>query len=103
TLNPSPAEEKAVLDGLVAFNEKTAGPAGYQSMAILLRNEQGDVEGGLVGRTGYNWLFIELLHVPEAARGAGLGTRLMAQAETFARERGLTGIWLDTYDFQARG
>jgi len=27
----------------------------------------------------------------------------MEQAETIAREAGCTGIWLDTYEFQARG
>ena len=101
TTSPTPAEEKAVLDGLIAFNEKTGGPIGYQPLGILLKDETGTVQGGLIGRVVYGWLFVELLHVPEAARGEGLGTRIMNQAEQFARARGLAGIWLDTYHFQA--
>lgn len=103
TLNPTPAEEKAVLDGLIAFNEAKGGPIGYQPMAILLKDDAGTIQGGMVGRVVYDWLFIELLHLPESARGEGLGTRLMAQAEDFARDKGLSGVWLDTYHFQAPG
>jgi GNAT superfamily N-acetyltransferase len=103
TLAPSPADEKAVLDGLIAFNEKAGGSIGYQPMAILLKDDAGVIQGGLVGRVVYDWLFIELLHIPESARGDGLGKRMMAQAEEFARQRGLAGLWLDTYHFQARG
>jgi GNAT superfamily N-acetyltransferase len=103
TLNPTPAEEKAVLDGLIAFNETAGGPIGYQPLAILLKDDAGAVQGGLVGRVVYDWLYIELLHLPRAARGEGLGTRVMAEAEAFALDRGLAGIWLDTYHFQARG
>jgi GNAT superfamily N-acetyltransferase len=103
TLDPTPADEKAILDGLIAFNEKAGGPIGYQPMAILLKDDAGTVQGGLVGRVVYDWLFIELLHLPETARGEGLGTSIMLQAEDFARARGLAGVWLDTYHFQARG
>jgi GNAT superfamily N-acetyltransferase len=103
TLAPTPAEEKAVLNGLIAFNEKAGGPIGYQPMAILLKDDAGTVQGGLTGRVVYDWLYIELLHLPESVRGEGLGTTMMEQAEAFARDRGLAGIWLDTYHFQARG
>jgi len=102
-LDPSAADEKAVLDGLMAFNSATAGPTGFQPVAVLLKNDAGETVGGLTGRAVYDWLFVELLHIPERFRGQGVGTRLMAEAERFARERGLCGIWLDTYHFQARG
>jgi ribosomal protein S18 acetylase RimI-like enzyme len=48
-------------------------------------------------------LFISLLFVPTALRGQKLGERLMAQAEAAAANRGCTGVWLDTFSFQARG
>jgi ribosomal protein S18 acetylase RimI-like enzyme len=36
-------------------------------------------------------------------RGKGCGKALMAQAENIARANGCIGLWLDTYEFQARG
>lgn len=102
-LNPTPEDYKVVIDGLVAFNEAQGGPARHQPVCVALRDDDGKTIGGLIGGTGYDWLHIELLHVPEAARGQGLGKQLMQRAEDFARERNLAGIWLDTFNFQARG
>jgi GNAT superfamily N-acetyltransferase len=102
-LDPEGKDEKAVLDGLMTHNEAAGGPSGYQPVAVLLKDDSGMTVGGLTGRAIYDWLFIELLHIPEAYRGQDIGTKLMAKAEEFARQRGLAGIWLDTYHFQARG
>ncbi len=90
---------EAVLAPLRAYNIVQAGDPQIRPVAILIDG----CDGGLWGRIGYNWLFIELLAVPEAARGQGLGRHLMEQAETIARQACCTGIWLDTYEFQARG
>lgn len=68
---------------------------------MLVRNDQGEILGGLYGRFFYQWLFIELLSVPEQGRGQGIGSRLMQMAEDMAREKECIGIWLDTFDFQA--
>jgi GNAT superfamily N-acetyltransferase len=59
--------------------------------------------GGLTGRTHQRWVYVELLGVAEGARGQDVGTRLMEAMEALARERGLAGLWLDTYSFQAPG
>ncbi|KUR70668.1 GCN5 family acetyltransferase [Novosphingobium sp. FSW06-99] len=96
---PSAADRETVLAPLRAYNIAQAGDPRIQQVAILIDG----AEGGLWGRISYDWLFVELLAVPEAARGTGLGRQLMDQAETIAREAGCTGIWLDTYEFQARG
>ena len=102
-LDPAAEDERAVLEGLIAYNKQAGGPTGYQPIAVLLKNDSGGTLGGLTGRAVYDWLFIEMLHIPEEFRGAGIGSQLMAKAEAFARQHGLAGIWLDTYDFQARG
>jgi ribosomal protein S18 acetylase RimI-like enzyme len=42
------------------------------------------------------------LWVAATARGQGHGTRLMQDAEAYARARGAIGATLETYSFQAR-
>jgi ribosomal protein S18 acetylase RimI-like enzyme len=64
----------------------------------------GDLAGGLVGHTWTTWLHVAYLWVDDRHRGAGLGTRLLAQAErTAVVDRGCTACRLETWDFQAPG
>ncbi|RON24864.1 GNAT family N-acetyltransferase [Pseudomonas brassicacearum] len=99
--NPTDEEREAILIPLRAYNTAQAGPGNPQPLALLVRDENGEILGGLYGRFFYQWLFIELLSVPEQARGQGLGSKLMQMAEDLAREKECVGIWLDTFDFQA--
>lgn len=96
-------DREAVLGALSAFNAANGYPGDTRPVALLLRDGAGAVIGGLWGRTGYDWLFVEFLVVPEALRGLDIGTRLMDLAEGTARERGCVGAWLTTFPFQARG
>ncbi|MEV6169468.1 N-acetyltransferase [Streptomyces sp. NPDC051954] len=58
--------------------------------------------GGLVGYTWATWLHVTYLWVDERLRGAGLGSRLLAEAEHIASaERGCRSVRLETWDFQA--
>ncbi|MCQ9184806.1 GNAT family N-acetyltransferase [Streptomyces sp. IBSBF 2953] len=62
----------------------------------------GELAGGLVGHTWTAWLHVAHLWVDARHRGAGLGSRLLAEAERAARdERGCTRVRLETWDFQA--
>jgi GNAT superfamily N-acetyltransferase len=97
-----PEERALIEDALRAYNASSAPPANHLHLHIALKDSAGAVIGGLVGFSSYEWLFISLLIVPEALRGQGLGRKLMEQAEQVARARKLTGVWLDTFDFQAR-
>jgi GNAT superfamily N-acetyltransferase len=103
-LDPTPADIDAVLLGLIAYNDEASRrDAGYQPFALhLLDPDTGAPVGGMSGYAVYDWLFIQLFHVPATLRGKGQGRALMARAEAFARERNCIGIWLDTYSFQAR-
>jgi GNAT superfamily N-acetyltransferase len=82
---PTDTDREAILAPLRAYNRAQAGDARVRPVAIVVEDDAGAVAGGLWGRVGYEWMFIELLVVPEAARGAGLGRQLMAQAEAMAR------------------
>ena len=98
-----PQEREAILKRLMEYNLKSAPDPDYRLLGLLLKDEQGATIGGLWGRSAYEWLFVELLFVPEHLRGSGMGTQLMRQAEEIARQRGCTGVWLDTFAFQALG
>ena len=104
-LEPTKDEIDVVLNGIIGFNRSThKADDGYKPIAILLNDpDTGQPVGGLTGWALYDWFFVQLLHLPQAFRGQGIGTELMNRAEAFARERGLVGIWLDTFEFQARG
>ncbi len=97
---PDASHREAILAPLVAHNEAAAGPGEWGLLAVTVRDARDEIVGGLWGRTGYGFLFVELLALGEA-RGHGLGRRIMAMAEAEALARGLSGIWLDTWTFQA--
>lgn len=101
--NPSEADRDAVLAPLRAYNSAHAGDPRIRPVAVLLTDEGGDQVGGLWGKCAYDWLCVELLAVPQEHRGGNYGRTLMDQAEGIARANGCIGIWLDTYEFQARG
>jgi GNAT superfamily N-acetyltransferase len=99
---PDLADRATIAAGIVAFNDPRFGPANFRPLAVLLRDADGATVGGLWGRTVHDWLYIELLFVPEAMRGQGLGAELMSCAEAEARARGCLGAWVDTFDDGAR-
>ena len=68
----------------------------------MFARADGALQGGLVGETGRGMFHVDLLWVRPERRGAGLGSSLLGLAEAEARARGCAGVWLDTFDFQAR-
>jgi GNAT superfamily N-acetyltransferase len=98
---PDDALRQAIAAPLLQFNTALAGPSGHLSLALVLRGADGGVQGGLWGSTGYGWLYTQMLVVPQAQRGAGLGSDLMRQAEALAQARGCQQAWVDT-QFGAR-
>jgi GNAT superfamily N-acetyltransferase len=99
---PDETHRDVVWKALVEYNDSKVGPSGFQPLAILINDPvTGEPAGGLWGKTAYNWCFVELFVIPEKFRGQDLGSKVLAQAEDIARERGCIGLWLDTYWFQA--
>jgi GNAT superfamily N-acetyltransferase len=100
TDTPHASDRDMIAAGLRSYNEAQAGPLNAHPLAVLIRDRE-QVVGGLWGRTFYRWLYVELLFVPDALRGSGLGRQLMERAEGEARARGCIGAHLDTFGFQA--
>jgi GNAT superfamily N-acetyltransferase len=93
---------KAIVAPLVAYNDSQVGPSQHRGLAVLMRDDTGVVVGGLWGQTSYEWLFTQMLVVPNHLRGQGIGTKVVQIAEQEALERGCKGAWVDTFEFQAR-
>ena len=99
---PDDACRNAILSPLIAYNESKTGRTDHRPLIIAIDDSHGRVIGGLWGRTAYDWLFVELLFVPDSLRRRGLGSELMGRAESAALARGCHSAWLDTFEFQAR-
>ena len=104
TLTSSPETDPdaaaAVFKGLREYNQARVGPPG-RHVQLLLRDGEGTVCGGLIGRHLWGWLYVEALWIEESLRGRGWGTRLLTQAEAEARGAGCIRSVLDTFEFQA--
>ena len=100
---PSEADIRNLIRGLVAYNDTQAEQENWQGLAIFVRDDQGEMVGGLDGYTHLGWLFISHLWVAESLRGQGYGTELVARAEHEAVTRGCRQAYLNTFDFQALG
>jgi GNAT superfamily N-acetyltransferase len=91
-----------VQAGLRAFNVARIGEPSEEPVRIFLRDEDGQVVGGLLGHIRWRWLYVAKLWISEPHRGAGHGVELMAAAEAHARARDCLGAYLDTFEYQAR-
>jgi len=101
---PSREAESAIADSLDAFNERRTGVAHSRPLAVLLQGaNSGLLLGGLLGRTSLGLLFIDLIFVPDASRGTGVGSQMMSRAEEEAVARGCRQAVLYTIAFQAPG
>ena len=98
---------KFIDNGLIGFNatqrEWFRGKA-YQSKSQDFYAFDGDkLIGGAVGFVKYKWYFLSLLFIEEKYRNHGIGSQLMREIENYAKKENLTGVRLETWDFQARG
>lgn len=101
--DPNKDDLRAIVATLDAYNDAHSGMADQPGFAVLIRDPETKAAiGGLYATDGYGWAFIRYLAIPESLRGQGLGQRLIAEAEKIALDRGYIGLWLDTFEFQAR-
>ena len=99
----NPGEAKAIEDGLKEFNDRFSEEGHHHELAIVLRDDQGKLAGGLLGDTFWRWLHVSTLWIREDVRSLGYGHKLLAAAEEEARRHGCLHSHLETHDFQALG
>lgn len=98
-----PPEWSVIGGGINAFNDEQAGPDGGESFCFALKTPDGEVVGGVIASTHWNWLYISLMWMQASYRRAGYGTKLLELAEEEGRNRGASFAYLDTFSFQAFG
>jgi len=91
-LEPAEEDRKAILEPLLAYNLAKAGEEHYKRLALFLRDNGNEIQGGLWAKLYYDWLFVDLLFVPEAMRGENLGSKLLRDAEDWAKVRVAKGL-----------
>ena len=94
--------KKAVLDGLIRYNNEKMGKQKYKRLAISLR-EGNQIVGGIVGEVWTAVLFIQFFWLEQGLRGTGFGRKLITAIEDEARRFGAKRSYLDTMSFQAPG
>ncbi|MDZ4718723.1 MAG: GNAT family N-acetyltransferase [Roseiflexaceae bacterium] len=99
--NPAAQDTRFLADQINAYNIAITGINDWQALAIFVRDETGQIIAGIHGGSWAGYLEIHNLWVHEQLRGQGYGSRLLALAETEARQRDCTQVLLDTHDFQA--
>ena len=68
---------------------------------IIVRNNDGEIIGGLYGRSIWGTLEIKTFVVRTENRNEGIGRKLIMEAEKEAKKRNCRFISLDTFSFQA--
>lgn len=98
-------EDKQYIDDeLYRFNLKhfpTDLRGRYEEVNLFLKDDQGNVRGGIISEICWNWLEIHTLMVDEEIRKSGYGTKLLAEVEKIALHRSCDFIKVDTLSFQA--
>ena len=97
---PSIETRRSLGDAIDEFHARTV-PQDAQRFALLLRDNDNRLVGGLSSLLSWQWLFVDALWVGDAWRRRGIGRALLTRAETYAVAAGCHSAWLDT--FQARG
>jgi GNAT superfamily N-acetyltransferase len=97
-----PAVIARIQDQIYQYNMAVTGDRAYRPLYVMLRDEQGEAQGGLLADLWGGWMHLTFLWVADEARGRGFGTRMLLRAEDEARAAGCRGVYLETHSFQAR-
>jgi GNAT superfamily N-acetyltransferase len=73
----------------------------YEEICLFLKDDEGNVCGGILSEICWNWLEIHTFILDEDIRKSGFGTKLLVEIEKIALEKECDFIKVDTLSFQA--
>ena len=94
-------KSQVIGDLLRSYNRSKREAAESEPLNLYVEDDSGELMAGLVAETFGNWLEIEYLFVKEDLRGQGIGSKLLQQAESEAKQRNCRYVFVNTYQFQA--
>lgn len=101
----NPKDPSDIQQGLKEFNIKHLSEKDVnfvnEDFCFKVKDEEGNILGGISGNTKMQCLFIQFLWVDESLKGKGFGKQLIKEAENFAVEKKCRMIKVDTFSFQA--
>jgi ribosomal protein S18 acetylase RimI-like enzyme len=101
----NPEDTPYILKRLREYNKKHLSEKDVDfvddDFCFTVKDEKGNILGGISGSTKMQSLFIQFLWVDESIRGKGFGQKLMEKAENFAVEKKCRMVKVDTFSFQA--
>lgn len=101
---PSKSNRSYVVQQMIQFNSLHFPKElrdNYQEVHLMVKDEDGQLYGGLIGEIFCNWMQVEFLFVDEKLRGQHYGSQLLEEAEKLAKAKRCDFIKLDTLSFQA--
>lgn len=93
---------QALMSGMKAFNGAAVPGLTSHKIVAAVRNDSGNMVGGVIGRLSADSVYVEIVYNDEAIRGMGLGTEAMLLVEAEAKRLGAVEAWLYTMSFQAK-
>ncbi|MGK0190141.1 MAG: GNAT superfamily N-acetyltransferase [Verrucomicrobiales bacterium] len=94
--------ESQIIEGVRAFNREIL-PSDKLPLCVFDRSACGELLGGLIGKTYWNYLEINYLWVSESCRGEGRAASMLKAAEDEAIKNACSHAFLNTFSFQALG
>jgi GNAT superfamily N-acetyltransferase len=94
-----------ICKGLIEYNRKASNgmidlPCD-EDIRLALKDDQGNIYGGISGHIALYCFFLEELWVDERYQGKGYGKSLLAKAEKIAGEKGCLFAQTNTFSFQS--
>jgi len=100
---PTQIDNNAIVEGLIRSYERTTGQPRDTEFSVFLKNDSGEIFGGIQAHFDTESVYIEYFWVEENMRRLGYGRKLLNAAEQEAIKYGCMFSTTDTWSFQAEG